>query len=256
MRLGHKIELTPTQPYLRRVIFSRAYHDEDVLFLDRIIPTDAVILDIGANIGLLSCAYASYLKKKNPQIFAVEAIQKNYQQLVRNLRLNEMKNVTPFRLALGESNGELRFRLPTADFVGNAVGTNVLSASDDAQSKRENTYEEVVPMKTLDEWTRDCGIDRCDFIKIDIEGAELSAFRGGRSFLAKTRPIILSEFNYYWIKEQGLGIEDFVSFFKELEYDCFMDTGDRFERLELENFRPRLVDLLFVPRERTTSSSL
>lgn len=57
MRLGHKMQLRPTQRYLENVIYSGQYHDENIFFVKPLIDEGSVILDIGANIGLYTCAY-------------------------------------------------------------------------------------------------------------------------------------------------------------------------------------------------------
>lgn len=248
MRLGHKIELIPTQSYLERVIYNRAYHDEGTFYLEPFLKEGAVILDIGANIGLLTCAYAQRFKKHSPVIYAVEAVEQNFLKLVRNIDLNGFKNVHPFRLALGEEAGELTFKLPSKDFIGNAVGSNVLSVEDSKTITDASGYQEVVPLVRLDDWARANNVDRCDFMKIDVEGAELSVFRGGREFIKKFRPIIQCEFNRHWLEQQGISIRDFEEFFRPLGYSFFVDSGDEFVPLEAESFNSPLVDLLLMPR--------
>jgi 16S rRNA G1207 methylase RsmC len=101
MKLGHKIELAPTQDDLFRVLLNRTYHDDGVEFLARQLMPGCVILDIGANIGLLSCAYPQRLSFLGARIYAFEAVERNFERLRRNLSLNNFHTVTPFRLALG-----------------------------------------------------------------------------------------------------------------------------------------------------------
>ncbi len=247
MKLGHQIELAPTQDYLFRVLLNRTYHDDGVEFLARQLRPGCVIIDVGANIGLLSCAYAQRLGFLSTQIYAFEAVERNFERLRRNLALNHFESVTPFRIALGDQEGELTFHLPDSEFSGNAVGDNVLSTNDFSTAVKESSHVERVPMTTLDRWARTRNIERCDFIKIDVEGAELNVLRGGRDLIQRTRPIIQCEFNRYWLAQQGLGIDDYLSFFSTLNYRAYKDNGSSFVPLDTSTLTEGLVDILFYP---------
>lgn len=252
MRLGHTMLIRPTQNYLKNVLISRQYHDQDILFFERFISKDSTVLDIGANIGLYSCAMAKFFAKKNIKIVAIEALEKNFELLKKNLEMNKFANVQALRMALGESEGELRFHLPTSDFVGNAAGENILNSLELKSCETEKFFTEVVPMKTLDALCLEHSVGNCDFIKIDVEGAELFVFKGGRNFIVKNRPIIQCEFNAYWLKNNNIEISDFVNFFGPLDYTIFTEKGDIYEPFDLSHFNYSLVDLLFVPTEKIT----
>ncbi len=60
-----------------------------------------------------------------------------------------------------------------------------------------------------------------DFIKCDVEGAELLVFRGGRSTLAKYRPVVFTELLRKWSKPFGYHPNDLIGYFVELGYLCF-----------------------------------
>ncbi len=248
MRLGHEMLIPPTQPYLRRAIVSGAYHDEDVFFLAPHLGEGAVVIDVGANIGLLSCAYARHHAARAVTVHAIEAVAANYHLLEENIRRNPDLRVVPHRLALGERAGTLVFKLPSAGFVGNAVGMNVLGPADAAQAARDSSYEESVSLETLDAWARGQGITRCDFLKIDVEGAELAVLRGGETFLRATLPVVQCEYNRHWLVQQGIGPGDFEAFFAPLGYDAYVDTGDSYRPLRAGDAELPLVDFLFVPR--------
>lgn len=249
MRMGHHIELCPTGPYLERVIVNRSYHDQNVFALTPFLQNSPVIIDIGANIGLLSCAYAHYFKSKNPKVYAIEALQRNFLQLKRNIELNKLDSVQAVRLAMGNKSGEINFELPSVDYMGNAVGNNVLCEEDITRAKQTNSYRESVPMRTLDEWAVEQNIDRCDFIKLDIEGAELLALEGGRKFISRMRPLVQCEFNRYFLEKQNLGIRDYIDFFNELNYQLYWDAGDYYLPVDPNDFKHSLVDVIFIPNE-------
>lgn len=249
MRLGHKIKLKPTQRYLSNVLVSRQYHDQDIYFVDRIVPDGGVVLDIGANIGLYTCAFAQFFRSKNVKIYAIEAVQSNYNVLNDNVTLNSFSNVKTYRCALGESSGELTFFLPNEGYVGNLAGSNMYT-EDDIKNISSDTIKEIVPMITLDDWAKENHIDRCDFMKIDIEGAEMFAFKGGRKFIEKTRPVIQCEYNKGWLDNQNITLNDLKTFFLSMDYIVMVEKGDVFVNLPLNHESYYLVDLLFIPREK------
>jgi len=82
--------------------------------------------------------------------------------------LNHLSNVQIDHLALGKDNGTLTFKLPSDDYIGNAVGENIKKSSSDS---KDVFILEQVEMLTLDAYAQKNNITRCDFIKIDIEGA-------------------------------------------------------------------------------------
>ncbi len=245
MSLGHQIKLRPTKRYLENVIYSGQYHDENIFFIKPLIEEGAVILDIGANIGLYTCAYAEYFKEKNIKIYAIEAVETNYKILNENIRLNQFSNIKSFHLALGKEEGELEFNLPSKDFVGNAVGANI--------NKEQSGYVSKVKMITLDSFAKEQGLERCDFLKIDVEGAEYFIFEGGRNFLEKCRPVIEAEYNAYWLEQVKISFNDFAEFFTELDYLCAIERDSNFEIIEnpqTYQVNEGLVDLLFIPKEK------
>lgn len=253
MRLGHKIKLKPSERYLSNIIFNRQYHDPDVFFVERIIPNGGVILDIGANIGLYTCAFAHHLKEKNVSVYGIEAVRKNYEFLKCNIELNHLKNAFAFHMAVGSEAGELSFLIPSEDYVGNLTGNNIMPEEEKQRLKNEGSIEETVPMYTIDQWSEDQGIERCDFFKIDIEGAEMFAFQGASHFLKKNRPVVQCEYNKWWLEKNNFSIKDFISFFKGMDYEVFYEEGNHFLSLSQEGFDFSLVDLLFVPKEKIES---
>lgn len=253
MRLGHKIKLRPTQNYLKNVLFSRQYHDWDAILVDKFLPKNGVILDIGANIGLYSALYAQYLKKKTPKIYAIEAVKQNFEYLNKNIAQNGFENVETFQIALGDQAGELSFYLPDADYVGNLVGSNVLAGDEQAKDEKRG-HTEKVKMVTLDEWSLDQKLERCDFMKIDIEGAELLAFRGAHQFLEKFRPVIQCEYNQRWLEATGASFADLLSHFEKLKYRAYIEQGDWYLPVKTDSTNLSLVDLLFVPEEKAVNA--
>ena len=133
-----------------------------------------VVLDVGAHYGFYSLL-ASCLVGVKGCVLAFEPHLHNYRRLAANLRLNGIKNVKAFNLALGEFNG--RAKLYT-DGESGAYSTFF---------KRGARYQKV-RMVRLDTVATQMGLEKLDLIKIDIEGAELSVLEGARETIQKFKP--------------------------------------------------------------------
>ncbi|EIM78862.1 FkbM family methyltransferase [Nitritalea halalkaliphila LW7] len=112
--------------------------------------------------------------------------------------------------------------------AGANEGVNTLFQ--DAQ--HQQALEEIV-LDTLDAVCKAQGIKRIDFIKIDIEGAELSALKGAEQTLRAHLPTLLLEVNKQACAAAGYTAEELLSFLRELGYRRFERVGLRGRLLPL-----------------------
>lgn len=144
--------------------------------LQSYIKKDAVILDIGANIGNHSVYWG--IRSDIKRIYSFEPVHNTFNILKRNIEINELANkVKIFNIGLSNEkiNGSISHYDPT-----NIGGTSVQqdSAGDLLLDKLDNIEIEE---------------DTIDFLKIDVEGHELKVFQGARETLLKYKPIIFVE---------------------------------------------------------------
>jgi hypothetical protein len=64
-------------------------------------------------------------------------------------------------------------------------------------------------------------------LKADVEGAELSVFRGARELLTRCSPTIVCEINPWYLDGYGLAVEDLVGYLAELGYEPYRFVGGR-----------------------------
>jgi len=142
---------------------------------------DATIVDIGAHAGRHTRVFVELAPQG--RVFAVEPLPDKAQAL----RETFGSTVTIFEGALGGSSGRASF--VWAQGTPEESGLRRRNYNDPANAR---PTEIEVAVTTLDEWGSD--LKRCDFIKIDVEGAELTALRGGTALLERLRPIVSVEF--------------------------------------------------------------
>lgn len=113
-------------------------------------------LDIGANLGL----HSIFMDKCGFKVSCYEPDNVHYNELIKNLALNECPSVNPNKAAVSDNNG-------TASFVRILDNTT----SSHLEGSKENIYgpTEVVEVPTVD--INDI-IQGVDIVKIDAEGHE------------------------------------------------------------------------------------
>lgn len=187
------------------------YEPSESNFIRSLAPFINTMIDIGANIGWYSMMVAKL--NKNAQVHAFEPIPKTYNGFARNVFINGLTNVTGNNFGLGERSERLSFFYYSSG-TGNASLRNLAGNPDTVQIDCE--------MRTLDEYAA-TKLSSCpvDFIKCDVEGAELFTLRGGLNTIKKSMPIILIELLRKWSRPFGYHPNDVVKLLRELGYSAF-----------------------------------
>jgi FkbM family methyltransferase len=157
------------------------YEDETINFIKDAIASNGLFLDIGANIGAITIPIARL--RPDVKVLAVEAAPRMFSYLTNNLQLNSLANVTPVNKAISNEDGKIvNFYTPHVKF---GKGSMVKAFASDESKVETITIDSIALANQL----------KIDFIKIDIEGFESLAFKGGQTLLtAKDAPDILFEF--------------------------------------------------------------
>jgi FkbM family methyltransferase len=157
----------------------------ETAFLQKYLHGGMTILDIGAHHGYYTLL-ASKAVGGNGRIIAFEPSPKERGRLGEHLRLNNCENVRvePFALEATEEKREL-YLVEGAEDYCNSLRPPVVHAG---------TTTITVQTTTLDRFLGAEQIDKVDFIKMDVEGAELNVLKGAGELLAKSpRPVWLIE---------------------------------------------------------------
>ena len=166
-----------------------------------------VCIDVGANFGW----YTTLLRKlcgSTGAVHAFEPVPPIYDELVDNYRLmGSPANVFLHNFALGDAPGEIEVNLFTGLSTGHA-------------SMSDRGRDDATPFKcaivTLDSYLSDRGIGRVNFVKVDIEGAEILFLKGaGSLFQQDVPPIILMEMALEQTGNFGYKPDDLIRFIDE-----------------------------------------
>ncbi|MDI1290441.1 MAG: FkbM family methyltransferase [bacterium] len=168
-----------------RAIKYRYQKDPDELrrLLSAIGPGDTV-LDIGAHKG----AYTYWLARRVGSSGRIHAFEPQ-PRLAANLRSvfasPRWSQISIHELALSDQSGDASlFRATDADSPGASLNASVLG---------DGAVRLTVATVTLDQFIESQGSPKVRAIKCDVEGHELSVFRGGRRLLERDRPLLYFE---------------------------------------------------------------
>ena len=142
------------------------------------------VFDIGANIGMYSIILSKLVGKEG-KVYSFEPDPQTAYFLKKNLKLNGCDNVIVSQIALSDENGKVFLKKPEG--AGDAF--NFISG-DKPNTPSDNSVDAV----KVDDFINLYKIEKLNFVKIDIEGAELLCMKGGTEvMLAKLKPIIVTE---------------------------------------------------------------
>jgi FkbM family methyltransferase len=162
----------------------------------------SVIVDIGANIGFYSSIFSG-LTGINGKVFSFEPDQNNFQKLRENI--SQLENCTLVNAAVAQTTGKLNF------YISHRLNVDHRTV----QPEKFHTKVEVQSV-SLDDYL---GVDaKVNFIKMDIQGAEMDALMGMKNILMNNDLILISELWPYSLKRAGYTVIDMIDFLNELNY--------------------------------------
>jgi len=139
-----------------------------------------IFVDVGAHIGRFSIEIANKLKKG--KVIAIEPERDNFKTLLKNISINNLKNVIALDLACSDKKGVAEFHT-----FGKGTGGSSLVK----MSKHDGKIK--VKIDTLDNIVKRLKLKNLDLLKIDVEDAEIYVLRGAKNSIRKFKPKIIFE---------------------------------------------------------------
>jgi FkbM family methyltransferase len=165
------------------------YEPHVTSIVQKILKPGHTFVDVGANIGYFTMLAAD-LVGSTGQVLAVEPLEKNLQLIYAGIVRNEFHHVDVMPFGASDSNGFVRM-------VTDAGTSNALVQSAPS-GKRTAKYAPVRPLDWLT-----ASLARIDLLKIDIEGHEIFAWRGGKAMFERCRPLVITEFHPHAMRENS-----------------------------------------------------
>jgi FkbM family methyltransferase len=183
------------------------------------------VVDIGANIGYFTLLAAS-LVGESGEVFAFEPASQNYALLVKNIEVNGYKNVIPVQKAVFSNTGKVKFFL-----------NNVALGQSSLFEVSENPTEAImVDVVSLDEFFKD-NERPIDIIKMDIEGAEMTALLGMAKIVENNDDIkIFTEFWPDGLQKSGFSSQEYWNKLRQFGFNFIYLINGGKQKLELVDF--------------------
>jgi FkbM family methyltransferase len=211
-----------------------AKHEPETPYMADLLSGAPVCLHVGASDGRHSYVMTQVAPKA--KIWAFEPSAFAFEVLRTCVAWHGIGGqVTPIHAAVADKPGELLLVTPkkTSGRMGRAYAyVAETRPNGPARPDLEDTGMDVqpTPVVTLDSFCAEHGVERVDFIRMDIEGAELKALMGALTILDRDRPHVLLEIHPDMLKARfGASGEAVLDLFRDRGYRMFALNGDRLE---------------------------
>lgn len=180
----------------------RAWEPHVTAALESLLEPGATAIDVGANFGYHTLRM-SELVGDTGKVFAIEPERVLYQQLLRNVEVNECRNVIALSIAIG-ARAEICRMTPAQWWLDDQnLGDCFMATSG----------RSTVSLR-LD----DVAFARLDLIKLDVQGYEVECLAGMRRTLERHRPYLIVEIEEYCLNRFGASSKQLITALRDLGY--------------------------------------
>ena len=222
-------------------LIHEGFEDAELAFVQTFLRPGMTVVDVGAHHGLYTLL-ASKRVGRAGRVISFEPSPRERKRLRRHLLVNRCRNVVVQSCALGEERREADLFL-------------VEGREDWCNSLREpqiddRTVKVRVQVERVDDVLARLGIGRVDFIKLDVEGGELSLLEGAGGTLAASRPVILAEVQDRRTRPWGYAAREIIDFLIRENYSWFALTANNNLQPVSSQLKTYDANLVAIPEER------
>lgn len=193
--------------------FKNKNDHHEIELLKKLIKPGDHVLDIGANIGFYA-KIISNIVGQNGKVYCFEPDKPNFNYLVKNTK--GINNISLFNLAVSDKAEVIK--VYKSKLLNVDHRTYPVNNYDSVEEINANSIDGLLELKK---------IEKVDFIKIDIQGFELTAFKGMKQLLTSNKHLkIIAEYWPHGFKRAGTSAIEFFDFFDRLNYKfTLIDEG-------------------------------
>lgn len=197
-----------------QIFWYGAYSRDILLVIKNLLKPGMVVVDAGANVGEITLVSAKQVGTLG-HVYAFEPLVETAEKLSRNVQLNEFQNVHIQRCGLAENSGFGSIYRSSSRFDDGSVHDGLATLY---PSSLRNSKVGEIELVSLDDFCVRTGIEKLNLVKIDIEGAELSALKGAVQSLRKFNPFLIIEVQGPTARQAGYEPRDILSFLRPMGY--------------------------------------
>lgn len=210
-----------------------------IKFLEDLLSEGDVVIDVGANIGILTIPLAKKVGKKG-YVLALESHTMFFNTLCGNIALNELTQVQAFNRAAADKSGSMfyfpHFNLSDVEDFSSIKLSGLLNYKDD----KERLYDNPVAAIAVD----DLGISTPKLIKISISGMEPVALNGMKKTIKRSKPLLYIQFSQNW--------KYILDYLNSIDYEWILQETPLLDSKEMNLFcwsksnKPQNIDYSYV----------
>lgn len=212
----------------------------ETALLSQLISDGDCILDVGANIGFHTLFF-SLKAGKYGRVLAFEPDRLNHQMLQFNTVINDFQNVIIYNCLVGRQSSVVMFWQITIE-ENNRAGLSY------ELTDRRSTKTRPDPLMQIA--IDDLELERCNLIKIDVEGFEQEVFLGATETLQRLRPIVFFE------QKSENNFHEILEILAYRNYDSFWSVSNAYPKFNIRNnkidfFKGNTeTNILAIPKEK------
>ena len=200
------------------------YFDNEVteqLLVRNFVKPGMVVFDVGSNVGDYSVLFSKIVGAKG-KVYSFEATESTYNKLKQRIIQEKCRNVSAFHNAVYSENKQIEFNEFPEDYsVWNSIGTPKMLNPDGSGEYVPIIKTEVVDAISLDSFCQQHNIEKIDYLKIDVEGAEWDVLQGASELLKnKTVEFIQFEISQKMLEGLNRNAKSTFEILNKNGYEC------------------------------------
>ena len=186
-------------------------------FLLRLPLKGKIIFDIGGFVGICTLFFARAVTGRG-KVFTFEPNPQNYKEIITNLKINNIKNVKVLNIGVSSRKGKKRLLYNPRE---SARGTYDEKIKKNMKKNFKNVKEISISVDTIDNLINKGQIERPDFVKIDVEGAEMDVLEGMIETVSKYKPELFIEIHGANLEQKKSIARNLLNYMTQNNYSIY-----------------------------------
>lgn len=217
----------------RSLIIFKEASDGFLQYGHNLLDESDVVIDGGANQGIYSCLISKNIGETG-QVISIEPLETPLKMLTENIKINNFKNIKIVKCGLSNKNIFGKIYYNRNEFGQATILPNPTNLTND-------TEYQLIKLQTIDTLVKRLKLNKINFIKLDLQNAELIALEGAVKTIKNFKPGFYLECNQKKFNE----IKNKLNKYKYSSY-MINDEGD----LQFINKIENECNVLFLQKEK------
>ncbi len=190
------------------------YEKSTTIFIANYLKNGDTFIDVGANNGYFSLLAAGIVGSTG-RIISIEPQSESYARLVKNIQINNIRNIVPFRLSASNTTQSMSIFFPE----GGSGLTSMLN-------NKVGLHSEKVMAYPLDLLIKDSYLNNKTIIKIDVEGYEHEVLQGASNLICQNDIVIVFEYFKYAIFNRNRKYDSVIDYLHNMNFEIHLLSND------------------------------